>query len=548
MKKLLLSITVAALVSLTMFAQSTTFLTSTNNETTQKNAIMPAQNGVYVAMQKTTTSSSLYWYQNNILSEVKSIGNQLASVYNSNGSYGKQWFTNGNNALFVSQNGLTGTRSSAIWYTDGTSAGTDTVLTFAYGTNVNIAGMIGTDLYFTVISLTPYQTLLYKTNFTKAGTSLVKTIGKTNLNWNYVDNGVLYLNGYVKIATYSYSVLYSYTSDTTRLLLGSNFFPAKVINGNLYAYANGSSITKKNLTSNVVTNFYFPDTKEGDKVSHIDEIVGVFKDKLYLKCNLSLSSNNIANYRLYTGNITETGSTINFTELRSANDKAIIIPNKSLLYTFGENVAFFIGVNDYAGNINIFATDGTNAKTHAIQELMTGTAWAFTYEARAWSCGDRFYFYGTDYKTGSTVNVGRTLSTCDSTSGSLTPISLNAGSNAIILDMVNYQGNLLFSIDSFSSNSLYAIDACSSYTTPISNIDEVSAKTVTFDLYPNPSKGIVTIKVSEEISNATIIVSNVLGEKLYNTNIGGQTSAITLLLKAGIYFVSLNNNGNIITK
>ena len=148
-------------------SQGYTFFSAPGGETIQKNAIMPAETGVYFAMQKSASSSSLYWLKENVLTEIKGIGNQYASVYSSNGTYGKQWFTYNDHALFVSLNGLSGTRSSAIWITDGTASGTDTLLTFGYGTNVNIAGMIGNELHFSITSLTPYQTVLYKTDFTK---------------------------------------------------------------------------------------------------------------------------------------------------------------------------------------------------------------------------------------------------------------------------------------------------------------------------------------------------------------------------------------------
>jgi len=209
-KKLLFVIAFVYCASIGLLqAQGYSFFTTSGGETIQQNAIMPADSGVYFCMIKNASQSSLYWLKNNTLTEVKSIGSDYTLVANENGSYGKQWFTSGNMALFASLYAFGGLRTSAVWVTDGTTLGTDTLFTYGYGTNVNIASMIGNDLYFSTTSNTPYQTVLYKTDFTKAGTSIVKTITKTNLNWNYVDNQKLYLNGYLKSGAYSYGVLYS---------------------------------------------------------------------------------------------------------------------------------------------------------------------------------------------------------------------------------------------------------------------------------------------------------------------------------------------------
>ena len=535
MKKLLLFAFSFLFFQFAAMSQGYTFFTAPGPQTIQKNAIMPAETGVYFAMQKSSSSSSLYWLKDNVLTEVKSIGNQYASVYSSNGSYGKQWFTNGDRALLVSQNGLSGTRSSAVWITDGTASGTDTLLTFAYGTNVNIAGMIGNKLYFSITSLTPYQTVLYKTDFTKAGTNLVKTIGTTNLTWNYVDNGVLYLNGYVKKANLSYAVLYSYTTDTTRLITGANYFPARVINGNLYAYADGRNLTRKNLITKVVTSFYYPDTKEGERIAHIDQIIGIQNNKLYLKGNISLSANNIANCRIYVGNMADTKSTIDFVELRSASGGAIPLSNANFRCEFGEQIAYFFGQNGYGGAMTLFSTDGTIAGTKVVQELMTFAAWAFAAQASLKLCGDRVYYYGTDYKIGTTLQTGRALSSGDANSGKLKLIDINAGTNPYIQDIENFQGKLLYSLDSFTSGNLYAINACSSAST--TSIKEINHTENSLTIYPNPNKGFFTVEMTEKPNNSSIEIFNLLGDKVHSQVINSSKIVLNLKLQSGLYFL-----------
>jgi hypothetical protein len=474
-----------------------------------------------------------------LLTEVKSIGNQFASVYSNNGTYGKQWFTNGNNVMFVSQNGFTGSRSSAVWMSNGTVSGTDTLLTYAYGSNVNIAGMIGNDLYFSVTSLTPYRTLLYKTNFTKSGTILVKSIGNTNLTWNYVDNGVLYLNGYVKKAQYFYAVLYSYASDTTRLITGENYFPAKVINGNLYAYTNGRDLTRKNLATKVVTNFYFPDTKEQDRPRHVDQIIGIQNNKLYLKCNLSLSANNIANCRIYVGNMLDNKSTIEFTEMRTSTGAAIPLSNANFRCEFGEKIAYFLGMNGYLGPITLFSTDGTSAGTKPVQELMTGAAWAFAASSSLYLCGDRVYYYGVDYKIGSTMHAGRALSSGDATSGELKIIDINAGTNPYIQDLEKFQGKWLYSLDSFTSGKLYAINGCASAST--TGIGEINQTENSISIYPNPNNGLFTIEMNKQPDHSTLEIYTLTGQKVYSQAIVSSKISLNLNLQSGVYFLNIIN-------
>jgi len=518
-------------------SQGYTFFSAPGGETIQKNAIMPAETGVYIAMQKSASSSSLYWLKDNVLTEIKSIGNQYASVYSVNGTYGKQWFTYGDRALFVSLNGLTGTRSSAIWITDGTASETDTLITFGYGSNVNIAGMIGNELYFSITTLTPYQTVVYKTDFTRSGTALVQSIGNTNLTWNYVDSGVLYLNGYVKKANLSYAVLYSYTTDTTRLITGTNYFPAQVINGNLYAYADGRNLTRQNLSTKAVTKFYFPDTQEGDRIYHIDQIIGIQNNKLYLKCNLSLSANNIANCRIYVGNMTDAKSTIDFAELRSNSGTAIPLSNANFRFEFGESISYFFGMNGYLGQITLFSTNGTSAGTNPVQELMTGAAWAFAPQASMKLCGDRVYYYGTDYKTGTILKTGRALSSGDANSGELKLIDINAGPNPFIQDIENFQGKLLYSLDSFTSNKLYAIDACSSAST--TGNQEINQTENSMTIYPNPNKGLFTIEMKENPDNSSIEIYNLLGKKVYSQVIHSSKIVLNLKLQSGLYFLNI---------
>jgi hypothetical protein len=543
LKKLLLALVFVYCASIGMLqAQGYTFFTAPGAETIEQNAIMPAESGVYFCMKKNATQSSLYWLQNNVATEVKNVGNQNSVVINENGSYGKQWFTFQNKALFMTFYGLPGVRTSGVWVTDGTALGTDTLFTYGYGTNVNIAGMIGNELYFSTTSNTPYQTVLYKTDFTKAGTSIVKTITKTNLNWNYVDNQKLYLNGYLKSGAYSYGVLYSFGTDTTRLLLGQNTALAKVINGNLYAYLTPSYFTRKNLSTNVVSSVYIPDTKEVVRFNHVAKILGVQNNKLFIQVNLT-GPDNIPNLRIYAGDISSATGTINFVEIRSNADVSIPLYNLATKFVMADNISYFYGINGYGKPVSIFSTDGTVAGTKLVQELSTNYLWSgASYSNNIFTCGDRVYFYGTDYKIGASLHTGYAFSSGDANSGALSIIDLNAGANAQIQDIQKFQDKFIYTIGATTTNKIYALNACSA--PPSTAINEVKSAQLGAKIYPNPSNGNFTLEIKENAKNSKLEIYNSMGQKLYSQKINTPKTIINSNLKSGIYFVNVVDGSN----
>lgn len=77
------------------------------------------------------------------------------------------------------------------------------------------------------------------------------------------------------------------------------------------------------------------------------------------------------------------------------------------------------------------------------------------------------------------------------------------------------------------------------------SINEISSE---FSIYPNPSKGEITIKLSDNIGNCTLRVNNLLGEVLHSEIVSGQSTNLNLDLKKGLYFISLYNNGQASTR
>jgi hypothetical protein len=77
-------------------------------------------------------------------------------------------------------------------------------------------------------------------------------------------------------------------------------------------------------------------------------------------------------------------------------------------------------------------------------------------------------------------------------------------------------------------------------------IDENNSSTVT--LYPNPTNGLVTLTFSQELHDAYIVITNVLGEEVYSENVSGtQKHELNLDKATGIYFVNIYDQGNLIT-
>jgi hypothetical protein len=90
-------------------------------------------------------------------------------------------------------------------------------------------------------------------------------------------------------------------------------------------------------------------------------------------------------------------------------------------------------------------------------------------------------------------------------------------------------------------------------TTPPTNIVPVQTDIVSFEAYPNPSEGLVTIEASfEAATQATVRITNMNGSKLYYNyfnGVSGLNEAIDLRTAAkGIYFIQVETPKGISTK
>ena len=155
------------------------------------------------------------------------------------------------------------------------------------------------------------------------------------------------------------------------------------------------------------------------------------------------------------------------------------------------------------------------------------------------------------------------------TTGTWTPVgafdfpSLHSG-NALALD-----GNLAVNDTSFLSSFALALNAgqevwfkweiignsngpglaiddlsITPYVTNPTSISSLSNKNVNISAYPNPSNGNFTINSSEKIAQIEII--NVLGEKVYSSQINSEKKDINLSPQPkGVYFVKVQSEGSV---
>ncbi|MCW5907512.1 MAG: DNRLRE domain-containing protein [Chitinophagales bacterium] len=85
------------------------------------------------------------------------------------------------------------------------------------------------------------------------------------------------------------------------------------------------------------------------------------------------------------------------------------------------------------------------------------------------------------------------------------------------------------------------LDVCYTVSTGIENARVANA---ILAVYPNPSNGVFTISLTENIENGTVRLFNVAGEIVLEEPMNGKTKTINAQLSKGFYFVQVNANGN----
>lgn len=128
------------------------------------------------------------------------------------------------------------------------------------------------------------------------------------------------------------------------------------------------------------------------------------------------------------------------------------------------------------------------------------------------------------------INCATNTPVAGATSSSFTPTA--NGSYAVIV----------------TQNGCSDTSACETISTV--GIEQMTAADV-MTVYPNPSKGVFALYDQQSgLSGELVIVTNVLGETVYSTNINGSKTEINLTsAQDGIYFVTVNSHfGKLVTK
>ena len=96
----------------------------------------------------------------------------------------------------------------------------------------------------------------------------------------------------------------------------------------------------------------------------------------------------------------------------------------------------------------------------------------------------------------------------------------------------------------FTDSLGYAFVAKYTASTGINTVNEV---TNNFSIYPNPTANALTLKTTEPLTNATIQVSNILGEIIFTKqNQSGNQFTLDLINQLqGIYFIQVQQQGNV---
>ena len=234
------------------------------------------------------------------------------------------------------------------------------------------------------------------------------------------------------------------------------------------------------------------------------------------------------------------------TYLTSVSSPAASFPIYYFKYSSPGSAHMYIYGADSPGvNFNI-VTDGATA---AGTQKVVGANLFFTYGAKidpsqSAICSDDAYG-----KLG-IVNGNQQLYHIDAT-GTVTHQDLNTatglGSNPD--NFVHVGGNIFFTAWGSGSgttpnyiNDLWEITSCSS----ANSVASVGSSASVTLVYPNPANSQVTISFEKNITNATLEIYDALGRKAFLTTIrDGQTIPVSQLVN-GIYYCRLSSNGNLI--
>lgn len=197
-----------------------------------------------------------------------------------------------------------------------------------------------------------------------------------------------------------------------------------------------------------------------------------------------------------------------------------------------------------SSNQALWVTDGTLAGT---KKVFGGTPSTFAADAlspqfpgSAEHCGDDLYFNGTK---GTSVNR---LISVNGSNFNVTINPINAGVTTQPSFRKTASGIEFIALPLPTSSGEKAVFKvnCSSLT----GVENILSNEILFDIFPNPSNGQINITLPYNFKNCKLAIHNLLGELVYSNIINEQSTVLNLDLKTGLYFVSLDKNGQKATK
>lgn len=108
-----------------------------------------------------------------------------------------------------------------------------------------------------------------------------------------------------------------------------------------------------------------------------------------------------------------------------------------------------------------------------------------------------------------------------------------------LCDSVRAWGNHADSVDNYYGYGIPDFSRALGYAPAPVAIDEVSPEASAFMVYPNPSHGLVTVRLQAPTVEAALIVSDITGRLLQQHTLNAQHAALNLQLPAGLYSLTL---------
>ena len=428
-----------------------------------------------------------------------------------------------NRVYFTSRENIysTAKANTEVWLTDGTAAGTKILKDFSgtESSNPELYAVIDGKLFFKNYQYASAKGF-YVSDGTDAGTVLLtdKEVFRA-----VAFKGKMYMS--VAVTTFDNELWESdgTVAGTKKLWASPNGSIGSVFatTNNLYLQADGF-LTHFNLSTKAATKIL--DTQKLGSISYGGVVTMGGKD-YFLTSTYSFGPATLKNM-LYVTDGTIAG-TKPIKELPNYLEQAVIVAAEKF-------IAF--AAQDAQKETELWLSDGTAAGTISI-DLNKDTE---SFPRDLCRAGNRIYF-SADYKDAAGKAYGRELMITDGTAaGTKLALDINPtkGSDVKAITYTTYKGkpNLLFYA---SPNDQLGLEPHRMDISLVTPSIEILTESNLFSVYPNPSQGTSTLKLTTT-ENATLRIFDISGKLLQTQTIAAQNT--TLNLSKGINILQLTDN------